>query len=36
VAQYELDAQPVFDGMIAADGRVFVSLADGSVACWAP
>ncbi len=34
MAQYELDAQPVFDGMIATDGCLFVSLADGTVACW--
>ena len=34
VAEYGLESQPVFDGMIAAGGRLFVSLADGTVACW--
>jgi hypothetical protein len=29
----ELPSTPVFDGMIAADGRVFLSLKDGSVLC---
>ena len=34
-AEYELDSLPVFDGMIAAEGRLVVSLADGSVLCMA-
>lgn len=34
LAQYELESSPVFDGMIAAQGRVFVSLEDGSVVCF--
>ncbi len=29
-----LDAPPVFDGMIAANGRIFVALANGAVECW--
>jgi len=31
LAQLALDSPPVFDGMIAARGRLFVSLSDGSV-----
>jgi len=31
LAQLSLDSPPVFDGMIAARGRLFVSLSDGSV-----
>jgi hypothetical protein len=31
---YALKAPPVFDGLIAADGKLFVSLADGTVCCW--
>ncbi len=34
LAEYALDASPVFDGMIAASGRVFLSLENGSVECW--
>ena len=34
IAQYTLDAPPVFDGLIAAGGRVYVSLANGAVECW--
>lgn len=33
LAEIELDSPPVFDGMIAADGRLFVSLTDGSIVC---
>ena len=29
----ELDSAPVFDGMIAADEKLFISMADGSVVC---
>jgi hypothetical protein len=29
-----LDAPPVFDGLIAARGRLFVSTTDGRVTCW--
>jgi outer membrane protein assembly factor BamB len=31
-----LATQPVFDGMIAADGNLFVSLIDGTVCCFKP
>jgi len=34
-ARYRLDAPPVFDGMAAAAGRLFVSTMDGSVSCLA-
>jgi len=34
LAQYELESSPVFDGMIAARGRVFISLEDGSLVCF--
>jgi len=34
LAQYKLDTIPVFDGMAAAQGRLFLSLANGHVACF--
>ncbi len=34
-AQIELPSPPVFDGMAAANGRIFLSLQDGSVYCLA-
>lgn len=34
LAEYTLEAQPVFDGMIAAGGRLYLTLRDGSVCCW--
>jgi outer membrane protein assembly factor BamB len=36
LAEYELDAMPVFDGMSAASGRVYISLKNGTVECWGP
>jgi len=33
LAEFELPSSPVFDGMIAANGRLFISLMDGSVVC---
>ncbi|MEW6359973.1 MAG: PQQ-binding-like beta-propeller repeat protein [Planctomycetota bacterium] len=33
LARYPLASAPVWDGMIAAGGRLFLALADGSVAC---
>ena len=30
----DLDAPPVFDGLIAANGRLYVALKDGTVQCW--
>jgi outer membrane protein assembly factor BamB len=35
LAECELDVSPVFDGLIAARGRLYVSLEDGSLACLA-
>ena len=34
LAQYKLESPPVFDGMIAARGRIFISLKDGSLVCF--
>jgi len=34
LAEYPLDSSPVFDGMIAARSRVFISLQDGSLVCF--
>jgi hypothetical protein len=36
LAQCQLDAPPVFDGLIAASGHLFISLEDGSLACYGP
>jgi len=33
VAEYKLDSPPVFDGMVAADGRLYLSTRDGKVTC---
>ncbi|MEE9602815.1 MAG: PQQ-binding-like beta-propeller repeat protein, partial [Thermoguttaceae bacterium] len=34
LAQYKLESSPVFDGMIAARGHIFISLDDGSLVCF--
>jgi hypothetical protein len=34
LAQYQLDAPPVFDGLIAARERLFLTTTDGCVSCW--
>jgi len=34
LAQYNLKALPVWDGMAAAGGRLYMTLADGRVICW--
>jgi len=34
LSEYKLDACPVFDGMIAANGKMYLSLDDGSLECW--
>jgi len=34
ISEIKLDVMPVFDGMSAAGGKVYLSLADGSVACF--
>ena len=36
VQQISLPANPTFDGLIAAQGNVYVSLEDGSIACAKP
>ena len=33
LAEHKLDAPPVFDGLIAASGQLFVSTTDGHVVC---
>jgi len=35
MASFELDSPPIFDGMIAAGGRLFLSTMDGRVVCLA-
>ena len=32
--RYDLDAPPVFDGLIAANGRLYMALKDGTLQCW--
>jgi len=34
LAKYKLEASPVFDGLIVARGRAFLSLEDGSLVCF--
>jgi outer membrane protein assembly factor BamB len=34
LAEYTLDSPPVFDGLAAARGRLYISMMDGTVACW--
>jgi len=36
LAQYKLDAPPAWDGLAAANGMLFLSLADGRVMCLGP
>lgn len=36
LSEMDLDAMPVFDGMSAAQGKIYVSLGDGSVLCLSP
>ena len=35
LARYDLDSTPVFDGMAAAYGRLYISMKDGSILCLA-
>ncbi|MFH1716683.1 MAG: PQQ-binding-like beta-propeller repeat protein [Planctomycetota bacterium] len=35
LAEYELESVPAFDGMAAADGRLYLSMKDGRVLCMA-
>ena len=32
--RYDLDSPPVFDGLIAANSRIYLALKDGTVQCW--
>ena len=34
LASYPLDGEPVFDGMAAAAGRLYLAMTDGSVVCF--
>ena len=34
LAEYRFDSKPVYDGMITADNRIYISTVDGSVICW--
>jgi outer membrane protein assembly factor BamB len=34
LAQYELSSQPVFDGLIAAKGRLYLATVDGRILCF--
>ncbi|HUV64626.1 MAG TPA: PQQ-binding-like beta-propeller repeat protein, partial [Sedimentisphaerales bacterium] len=36
LAEYKLDVPPVFDGLIAANGQLYVSLENGTVLCMGP
>ncbi len=36
LVEHRLDAPPVFDGLIAAGGRLYVSLEDGNLVCLSP
>ncbi|MHB8900856.1 MAG: outer membrane protein assembly factor BamB family protein [Thermoguttaceae bacterium] len=36
LAQYSLDAPPAWDGLAAANGMLFLSLADGRIVCMGP
>jgi hypothetical protein len=35
LSQHQLDSLPVFDGLIAAGGRLYLATTDGSVLCLA-
>jgi len=34
LAEYKLEALPVFDGMVAAQSRLYISLRNGTLQCW--
>ena len=36
LAEYHLDSLPAFDGLIAANGRLYLVTADGKVLCFGP
>lgn len=35
ISEYKLDSLPVWDGMIAADGKLYMATMDGSISCFA-
>ena len=35
LAEYQLESNPVFDGMAAANGRLYLATGDGKVLCFA-
>ena len=35
IAEYKLDSPPIFDGMIAANGRLYLATKDGKMMCFA-
>ena len=34
LAEHKVDAPPVWDGLIAANGKLYMALTDGTVQCW--
>jgi len=34
LSEYKLNSTSVFDGMAAAEGRLFISMKDGSIRCY--
>ena len=36
LVEHKLDAPPVFDGLIAANGQLYLSLKNGTVLCMGP
>ena len=34
LSQYKLDSLPVWDGMVAAHGKIYLATMDGSVTCF--
>ncbi len=34
ISKYDLKSAPVFDGMIAENGKIYIATKDGSIVCW--
>ena len=34
LAEFKLDSPPVFDGMVAANGRLYLAMKDGNILCF--
>jgi hypothetical protein len=34
LTEYQLESPPVFDGMVAANGRLYLATMDGKVVCF--